>query len=259
MCLADVATAEHVGVIENVVEVVEGPAHAVAGVQWPGGVVGVVEGPSETAEELGHGDLRLPVPVVGGGVVDHRPVPVVVGKIPAPEVAVDQARHGIVIHERGKLFQQFFSQFQHLSAEAVAGCQVQLEAEPLFPPEHHPLLFPVVGLVGGADGVAAVPAESIGRVAVEGGKLFACRGHGLSGAAPEGDVLHDDVALPGVAARAERAGNADGAGVRHLLQAQRLGFEHVEPVGAVELHEPVLVAVGEMHGGVDAAASQGAG
>ena len=88
------------------IEVIQILAHTVTGIERPGLAVGRVEARRETAEEFGHGDIRLAIAVVHRRVEDHRFV--VRGRrgIAAPEIAVQQRRHRTVIGEkRRQLFQ----------------------------------------------------------------------------------------------------------------------------------------------------------
>ena len=85
-----VAAAEHIHVVEDVVEVVEGFAYPVSGVQRPGLPIGSVKIGAEAAKQFGHGQIRLAVSVVDGGIEDHGVALGVVEQISAPEIAVQQ-------------------------------------------------------------------------------------------------------------------------------------------------------------------------
>ena len=70
--LRPVASAEQVEVVEQVVEVVELAPRRVARVPRQRGVVGIVKGGRETAEELGHGEIRFAVTIVDRRINQHR-------------------------------------------------------------------------------------------------------------------------------------------------------------------------------------------
>ena len=67
-----VAATEQVEVVEDVVEIVEDLAYPVARIQRPGLAVGRLEVGAEAAEQLGHGQVRLAIAMVDGGIEDHR-------------------------------------------------------------------------------------------------------------------------------------------------------------------------------------------
>ncbi len=70
--LAMITTTKQIGVVDDVVDVVEAATLRITVVQWPGFVVSSVELPADAAEQGGHGEVGFAVTVVAGGVVDDR-------------------------------------------------------------------------------------------------------------------------------------------------------------------------------------------
>src|SRR5574338_1341330 len=97
--LAQVAGAEEVEVIQHVVEVVQRPSSLVALGQGPFRPVCRIEARRKAAEQLGHGEIRLPVAAIHGRVEDRRPTRYIYGRVAAPQVAMEQAGAGAIVQE----------------------------------------------------------------------------------------------------------------------------------------------------------------
>src|SRR5690606_24741282 len=59
--LRSIAAAKQVGMVENVVEIVERPAHRIAGVERPGRAVRRIKARRETAEQFAHREIAFTV------------------------------------------------------------------------------------------------------------------------------------------------------------------------------------------------------
>ena len=88
MAAAEVAAAEEIEVVEQVMQLVDQQAIATAGLEWPGLSVAAFEVGWEAAEETRHGDFGLAVTVVGRGIDEHGAASVIDEIVAAPQVTV---------------------------------------------------------------------------------------------------------------------------------------------------------------------------
>ena len=143
------------------VEVIEGLAHGVAGIDRVRIPIGMVEIRVEAAEEFGHRQIGFGIAEVDGRIEDHRLSVAGIGEIAAPQVAMQQRRRGAVVEQCRKLFQQQFSALLQLSVMAHLRSQFQLMPQAPFAPEIDPVGHPAVGLMGGANEIVLPPTETV--------------------------------------------------------------------------------------------------
>jgi len=72
MSAAAVAAAEQVEVIEDMIQVVQHFTACIARINVPAVAIGLVKTITESAEQLGHGQVCLAITVVDGRIKDHR-------------------------------------------------------------------------------------------------------------------------------------------------------------------------------------------
>mmetsp|Transcript_16458 Transcript_16458/g.33821 ORF Transcript_16458/g.33821 Transcript_16458/m.33821 type:complete len:224 (+) Transcript_16458:1272-1943(+) len=186
--LTDVpATEEHV-VVQDVVQVVDGPPLLVSLRQGPDRLVPLVEITGEATKEVGHRHVDLPVPVVGRGIKDRggdaggsRGVPAKALVAP-PQVPVDDAGHdGIAAAGfRREQLSRLGPEGGDLLPRAPAGVGRQLQhvPQPVLVPEIGPVGVPrEVRLEGRPDGVVDGKSEGLAAVGRNAGPVHPCEGY----------------------------------------------------------------------------------
>src|SRR5262249_48090973 len=159
--LAEIASAEEIQVVEHVVEVVEGGARLPARLERPRRFVGAIERGVEAAEEPRHGDVRLAVAEVDGGVEDHRRSIGRGAPIATPEAAVQQRGVWTVAWEQPvHPFQKLRTLFLQVSAVAIADGEIQLIPQAALAEEPDPVAVCLVDLWRHPYRVDAMPSEA---------------------------------------------------------------------------------------------------
>ncbi len=137
---------------------------------------------------------------------------------------------------------------------AILRGDLELSAESMLAPEIDPVLGAGVALGRGADGVVSMPAEGLGGDPMQLGQL-------ASGTRPietpvDSDQLHRQEAPIVGDTGADRLRDPNRTGGGEGGQTLRLGLEHLQALGRVELDEVALAVAVEHHRGVDAAAAR---
>src|SRR5262245_52142136 len=96
----EVASAEQIQVVENVIEIVERASHRITAVERPSLAIGGLEGVAEAAEQLGHGNVGLAIARVDRGIEHDRRAVSQASGIAGPPIAVQKRRRGIVAAQK---------------------------------------------------------------------------------------------------------------------------------------------------------------
>ena len=231
--------------IEEVVEFVDFKPSLGAFGQRPDLLVSVIKVPAETSEEMRHRQIGFAAAIVGGGVDQDRFAFGIRQVIPAPKIAVEQARRfGGLADQVVQSVEQDTSSAQKVWIRMTfLARQFELEPKAVLAPELDPIVFPTVGLGCAPQVVVLIEAVTflsglemkLGELASEGVMEPSFR-------TPSRNVLHHDKGNRAnvLSPDADRLRNANRADVRQRLESFRfagkqtwkrvgVGLEEVTP------------------------------
>lgn len=252
LSLFEVCAAEEVGVVEDMVELVEREAVGVAMGERPFLFVSGIKDVRKPPEEARHGEVAFPIGDVYGGIEDDGTV-VCESDITYPKVAVDEGVLRVVVFEEsGNLLEELRTLFK---GAAILCGEVELWGNPRIAEEGHPIGGVGIELRGIADPVILVPAEGVGGGAVELCQLFAESLPLLSGAVFEFDKFEDEAGVFLDNFAKDGLGDANGVRVLDGFEGIGLGLEKAHFCTWAIFQEERLVIVGVKGSGlVDTAA-----
>lgn len=233
MGLLPIGAAEEVGVVEEVVELVE--VDPGGGSRWKGpcGGVSLEKGGRKAAEKPGHGEVGLPVGEVNSRIKEDR---LSGGKadITAPQVAVNEGRGGRVVVEKvGDPLKELLGLED---GESLPFGEAHLWGEAALSEKGGPIRRRAVELWAGADPVVSMPAEGGGGMAVQVSQLPSHEGP-VRGGRVKVDRLEDKEGVVANDAVQNGHGDADGAGGGDGFEGIRFTGEGLGMGWPVELDE----------------------
>src|SRR5687768_8387556 len=122
---------------------------------------------AESTEKTRHRDIGFAIAKIDRRIEQHRFAVAISAPIAAPQVAVKQRRHGmIVVEEDVQPLAQLLTSIYHVTGGAVLFRHLQLRQQTLLTEEFAPLRARTIGLRRRADRVVTIPAELIARHSV---------------------------------------------------------------------------------------------